>query len=226
LEDEKEDEAEQVEEEEDVDDDNSLDHEDELSVSVPYVGDGNQDGDGVGLERSQKHKRKRGTKRGKCADCWKYFKEITVASKKEMGKIVKKAKCLFCHRSYVYHTGGTTTTLNRHLKACTPFLNQLAKAKNEFAQGTHSFSPDCGSVIVNPSEYDHGHTRKLIAKMIVVHDYSFHMVEHKWFNILMKWINNNYESVSRKIVRNECIKVYETEKELLKKSLREVESIS
>jgi hypothetical protein len=42
----------------------------------------------------------------------------------------------------------------------------------------------------------------------------------------MKWMNNNYESVSRKIIRNECIKVYETEKELLKKSLREVESIS
>jgi hypothetical protein len=93
-----------------------------------------------------------------------------------MGKTVKKAKCLFCHRSYIYHAGGTTSTLNRHLKACTPFLNQLAKANNALAQGTLSFSPDGGSVIVNPSEYDHDHTRKLIAKMIIVHDYSFRMV--------------------------------------------------
>jgi hypothetical protein len=193
-------------------------------VSVPD-GDGNQDGAGGG-EESKTQKEKRGTKRGKHADCWKYFKEITVASKKEMGKTVKKAKCLFGHRSYIYHAGGTTTTLNRHLKACTPFLNQLAKANNALAQGTLSFSPDGGSVIVNPSKYDHDHTRKLIAKMIIVHDYSFRMVQHKWFNILMKWMNNNYESVSRKIIRNECIKVYETLKELLKKSLREVESIS
>jgi hypothetical protein len=69
------------------------------------------------------------------------------------------------------------------------------------------------------------HTRKLIAKMIIVYVYSFRMVEHKWFNILMKWMNNNYESISKKIIRNECIKVYETKKEHLMKS-GEVESIS
>jgi hypothetical protein len=52
------------------------------------------------------------------------------------------------------------------------------------------------------------------------------MVEHKWFNILMKWMNSNYESIGRKTIKNECMKVYEYEKEQLKKSLREVESIS
>jgi hypothetical protein len=49
--------------------------------------------------------------------------------------------------------------------------------------------------------------------MIIVHDYSFRMVEHKWFNILMKWMNNNYESIGRKTIKNECMKVYEYEKE-------------
>jgi hypothetical protein len=52
------------------------------------------------------------------------------------------------------------------------------------------------------------------------------MVEHKWFNILMKWMNSNYESIARKTIKNECMKVYEYEKEQLKKSLREAESIS
>jgi hypothetical protein len=52
------------------------------------------------------------------------------------------------------------------------------------------------------------------------------MVEHKWFNILMKWMNSNYENIGRKTIKNECMKVYEYEKEQLKKSLREVESIS
>jgi len=151
---------------------------------------------------------------------------INVQSKKEFGVTIKKAKCKFCTKSYVYHKGRATSQLNRHLDKCTQYLNKLAKAKANLAQGTLTFSPDGGSVVVNPTEYDHDHTRLLIAKMIIVHEYSFRMVEHKWFNILMKWMNSNYESVGRKTIKNECMKVYESEKELLKKSLREAESIS
>jgi hypothetical protein len=46
------------------------------------------------------------------------------------------------------------------------------------------------------------------------------MVEQIWFNILMKWMNNSYESIGRKIIKNECMKVYESEKDLIKKTLR------
>lgn len=45
-------------------------------------------------------------KRGKCAGCWKYFKEIHVQSKKEFGVMVTKAKCKLCYKSYAYHPGG------------------------------------------------------------------------------------------------------------------------
>jgi hypothetical protein len=102
----------------------------------------------------------------------------------------------------------------------------LAKATSQLAQGTLNLDPADGSIIVNPTEYDHEHTRQLIAKMIIAHQYSFRMVEHKWFNILMKWMNGNYESIGRKAIKNECMKVYESERELLKKSLRNAESIS
>jgi hypothetical protein len=40
-----------------------------------------------------------------------------------------------------------------------------------------------------------------IAKMIIVHEYSLWMVEHRWFNILMKWMNNSYESIGRKTIK-------------------------
>ncbi|KAJ1296422.1 hypothetical protein BS78_01G299400 [Paspalum vaginatum] len=62
--------------------------------------------------------------------------------------------------------------------------------------------------------------------MIIAHQYSFRMVEHKWFNILMSWMNSNYEPIGRKWIKNECMKVYQYEKELLKKSLKQAESIS
>jgi hypothetical protein len=100
----------------------------------------------------------------------------------------------------------------------------LAKAKS---QGTINIGPDDGiPLVVNPTEYDRGHTRELIAKMIIAHDYSFRMVERKLFNILMKWMNDNYEWIGRKTIRNECIKVYEFEKNQLKESLKGVESVS
>jgi DNA-binding protein YbaB len=64
---------------------------------------------------------------------------------------------------------GATSQLNRHLQKCTQFQNKMAKAKSQLPQGTLTFTAADGSIIVNPDEYDHEHTRLLIAKMIIVH---------------------------------------------------------
>ncbi|XP_066363588.1 zinc finger BED domain-containing protein RICESLEEPER 2-like [Miscanthus floridulus] len=129
---------------EDEDDDNSFDHRDDMSESLPTVdgGSGSQRGDEVDDGTSKAKKAKTGGKkagvtlspkckiaRGKKANCWKHFKVVNVPSKKERGVMETKAKCKFCYRSYVYHPGGTTTTLNWHLGNCTQYQNKLAKAK-------------------------------------------------------------------------------------------------
>jgi hypothetical protein len=184
--------------------------EDDFSLSLSSEDGGSQAEDEV-------HNAKRGVKRAKgdvplspskCkvktvkrADCWKYFKVVEVQSKKKFGKMVTKAKCKFCYKLYVYQPRGPTSQLNRHLDKCTAYQNKLANAKSKVAQGTISFALDDGSLVVNPTEYDHDHTRNLIAKMIIVHEYSLRMVEHRWFNILMKWMNNSYESIGRKTIK-------------------------
>jgi len=170
---------EEVAEEED-EEDNSFDHNDKLSVSLPS--NGNDDDEVVEVssdEISKAQKGKRGRKRvkagagvslspskckvarGKRAGCWKYFKVINVPSSKERGVMVTKAKCRFCTTSYTYHPGGSTTQMNHHLKKCTQYLNKLSRVKR---QGTLNLAPDeGGSLIINPTEYDHAHTRLLIA---------------------------------------------------------------
>ncbi|KAJ1265943.1 hypothetical protein BS78_08G112300 [Paspalum vaginatum] len=224
---------------------NSFDMNDLLSVSIPTA-EGASGSDEETIDVSKEQKAKRGGKRlkasggtgiklspSKCkvkrvqrAASLKYYKVIEVPSSKERGKMITKAKCRFCSKKYVYTPEGPTTTLNRHLeKQCTPYLTKLAKAKSELVQGTLTFAPSDGSLHVSPNEYDHDHTRLLIAKMIIAHQYSFRMVE-KWFDILMSWMNSNYEPIGRKGIKNECMKVYESEKELLKKSLKQAESIS
>jgi hypothetical protein len=68
--------------------------------------------------------------------------------------------------------------------------------------------------------------KKLIAMMIIVHEYPFRMVEHTWFNIVMRYLNPSYEFIRRKTIRVECLKVYESEKDSLAKVLKGVEYIS
>jgi hypothetical protein len=71
---------------------------------------------GTSIHLSPSKTKVKGRKR---AGCWKYFKEIHVQSEKEFGVVVTKAKCRFCHKSYVYHQGGATSQLNRHLSRYT-----------------------------------------------------------------------------------------------------------
>uniref|UniRef100_A0A0E0MVY1 BED-type domain-containing protein n=1 Tax=Oryza rufipogon TaxID=4529 RepID=A0A0E0MVY1_ORYRU len=67
--------------------------------------------------------------RVKRSDCWKLFKVVDVPSKTEKGVTETKAKCRFCYRLFAYKKGGATSTLNRHIKKCTTYLNKLGRHK-------------------------------------------------------------------------------------------------
>lgn len=43
------------------------------------------------------------------------------------------------------------------------------------------------------------------------------IVEHLWFNILMKSANSNYHKISRYVIKDECMKVFEVKRDKLKK---------
>lgn len=62
----------------------------------------------------------------------------------------------------------------------------------------------------------------IIAKMIIMHEYPFRMVEDTWFIVLLKALNSLYQCIGRRSIRGECINIYNLEKECLKKSLRSI----
>ncbi|KAM0821597.1 hypothetical protein ACQ4PT_072081 [Festuca glaucescens] len=166
------------------------------------------------------------TKRGRAkrAQCWQHYSVVKAISKRDRKK-VEKAKCKYCGRLFAYTPGGQTSSLNRHLLKCKPYISTQGRL---LSQGMLHYDPEKpgSSLTVAPVQYDHEATRKIIAKMIIVHAYSFRMVEHTWFNVLMNHMNPSYKFIGRKTIRNECMKVYESEKELLKIKLKDVESIS
>ena len=207
---------------------------DEMSESLPShtsVDSGSKEEDGSvdcggGSAEQKSRKRKKGGSpqpkakrvRGKTSKCWQHFTMTPVA-----GEASEKAKCNYCGDLLVYKPGGQTLSLNRHNRLCQDFKDFVAGQLK--GQSTLSFEQGSAVTTVR-TEYNHEETRKIIAKMIIVHDYSFRMVEHKWFNNLLRHMNPKYKFIGRNTIRKECIKVYESEKELLKKSLRDVEHIS
>jgi hypothetical protein len=110
------------------------------------------------------------------------------------------------------------------------YLKHVAKQQNQsllnFAPSTAGESGSGLPTITSPKDYNHEKVKKLIAKMIIVHEYPFRMVEHTWFNIVMRYLNPSYEFIGRKTIRAECLKIYESEKESLAKVLKGVEYIS
>lgn len=45
------------------------------------------------------------------------------------------------------------------------------------------------SYVSYPSTLDMMKIRDIITKMVIVHEYPFNMVEHAWFNVLLKTMN-------------------------------------
>jgi hypothetical protein len=84
-----------------------------------------------------------------------------------------------------------------------------SQRKNQgYFQGSNQV--DC-EVIRESGGYDQIKYRKIIAKMNIAHEFPFLFIEYQWFNILMKYNNPLYQRVSR--TTNDCIKIFECEKE-------------
>ncbi|KAM0920005.1 hypothetical protein ACQ4PT_007801 [Festuca glaucescens] len=107
-----------------------------------------------------------------------------------------------------------------------------AKIASQLVQSRLGFKPVNGDANIPESAtpghvgFDQAVVKELIARMIMVHEYSFRMVEHEWFNIVLKYLNPLYTSMGRKAIRAECMRVYKKEKEKLKIALQEVDYIS
>ncbi|KAM0861317.1 hypothetical protein ACQ4PT_045962 [Festuca glaucescens] len=146
------------------------------------------------------------------------------------GPKLLKAKCRHCNKEYAYVKGSSTSNLNWHWDGKCKKLN--AKLANQLIQSRLGFKHLQGNANIHASTtlghvgFEQAIVKELIAKMIMIHEYSFRMVEHEWFNIVLKYLNPLYQSMERKAIRAECMRVYKKEKETLKVALQDVDYIS
>ena len=61
--------------------------------------------------------------------------------------------------------------------------------------------------------------------MVLYHEYPFNMMEHDLFNKLMRACTPHWKKISRATVKNDCFKIYKTEKNKLKALLSTIDKV-
>ncbi|XP_059658631.1 zinc finger BED domain-containing protein RICESLEEPER 2-like [Cornus florida] len=155
-------------------------------------------------------------KRKKTSHVWNDFEIVTEPDGS------KKAKCKFCKTKLATKVGGPTTHLIRHLNSC-PRRLLVDKKQNILSVGKGGLGSEPN--IAN-FKYDHAKVREAAAHMILVHEYSFNMMEHEFFNRFMNTATPHYQKISRTTAKNDCVAVYEMEKKRLKTTFKSVNKVS
>ncbi|CAL0313379.1 unnamed protein product [Lupinus luteus] len=144
----------------------------------------------------------------------------------------RRARCNQCSQTFAYSTGSKvagTSHLKRHIArgTCSTLLhNQEHNQSNPYTPRSR------GSGTVNASDrpkrryrspntpyiiFDQDHCRNEIARMIIMHDYPLHMVEHPGFVAFVQNLQPQFKMVTFNTIHGDCIATYLMEKQNLLK---------
>ncbi|XP_054821215.1 zinc finger BED domain-containing protein DAYSLEEPER-like isoform X2 [Prosopis cineraria] len=165
-------------------------------------------------------------RRKKKSIVWEHFTIETVSAG------CRRACCKQCKQSFAYSTGSKvagTSHLKRHIaKGTCPALlrNQQQNQLTPYTPrgrgsggGTASDTPK--RRYRSPSTpymiFDQDRCRHEIAKMIIMHDYPLHMVEHPGFVAFVQNLQPQFNMVTFNTIQGDCVATYLSEKQNLMK---------
>ncbi|KZV50209.1 zinc finger BED domain-containing protein DAYSLEEPER-like [Dorcoceras hygrometricum] len=162
-------------------------------------------------------------RRKKKSIVWEHFTIETV------GPGCRRACCKQCKQSFAYSTGSKvagTSHLKRHIaKGTCPVVlrnqekNQLVPFSAPSKMGTISNTPKrrYRTASVPYVTFDADQCRHEIAKMIIMHDYPLHIVEHPGFVSFVQNLQPRFDMVSFNTVQGDCVATYLREKQSIQK---------
>ncbi|XP_021899299.1 zinc finger BED domain-containing protein DAYSLEEPER [Carica papaya] len=138
----------------------------------------------------------------------------------------RRACCKQCKQSFAYSTGSKvagTSHLKRHIaKGTCPAL-----LRNQENNQLSPYTPKTGgseqpkrryrSPALPYIPFDQDRCRHEIAKMIIMHDYPLHMVEHPGFIAFVQNLQPRFNRVSFNTVQGDCVATYLREKQSVMK---------
>ncbi|RDX58445.1 Zinc finger BED domain-containing protein DAYSLEEPER, partial [Mucuna pruriens] len=165
-------------------------------------------------------------RRKKKSIVWEHFTIETVSAG------CRRACCKQCKQSFAYSTGSKvagTSHLKRHIaKGTCPALLRN-QDQNQFSPYTpRSRGNDASNASSAPKRryrspntpyiiFDQDRCRHEIARMIIMHDYPLHMVEHPGFVAFVQNLQPQFNMVTFNTVQGDCVATYLMEKQCLLK---------
>ncbi|XP_028796353.1 zinc finger BED domain-containing protein RICESLEEPER 2-like, partial [Neltuma alba] len=138
-----------------------------------------------------------------------------------------KGRCKYCKQLFAYSgKGASTSHLWRHVGSC---LQRKLHTSSQQKQPTIPFQPSNQSVnpfIAPGARYSNEKMREIMATAIMVHEHPFNIVEDEVWMWGFQYANSEFQKISRKTARSDCLAMYEAEKKQLKALLQGVSKIS
>ncbi|XP_027350310.1 zinc finger BED domain-containing protein DAYSLEEPER-like [Abrus precatorius] len=165
-------------------------------------------------------------RRKKKSIVWEHFTIETVSAG------CRRACCKQCKQSFAYSTGSKvagTSHLKRHIaKGACPALLHNRDPNQSTPYTPRSRGNGAGSVSYTPKRryrspstpyiiFDQDRCRQEIARMIIMHDYPLHMVEHPGFVAFVQNLQPQFSMVTFNTIQGDCVATYLMEKQNLMK---------
>ncbi|KAL3840759.1 hypothetical protein ACJIZ3_025350 [Penstemon smallii] len=163
-------------------------------------------------------------RRKKKSIVWEHFTIETV------GAGCRRACCKQCKQSFAYSTGSKvagTSHLKRHIaKGTCPVVlrnqekNELTPFSAPSKMGTYTDTTPkrrYRTANVPYLTFDTDRCRHEIARMIIMHDYPLHMVEHPGFVTFVQNLQPRFDMVSFNTVQGDCVATYLREKQSIQR---------
>ncbi|XP_039051633.1 zinc finger BED domain-containing protein DAYSLEEPER-like [Hibiscus syriacus] len=176
-----------------------------------------ENGESLGSE-VQPNKRKR-----KKSIVWDYFTEEIVGD----GSI--RAFCNQCKRSFAYITGSKvagTSHLKRHIElGICPVSRQRNQQMSDPKTGNAIDGTRKRQRVTYRTEnipFNQENCNHEIAKMIIMHEYPLHIVEHSGFIDFVQTLQPQFNMVSFNTIQGDCVALYLKEKQILLNFINEI----
>lgn len=160
-------------------------------------------------------------RRRKKSVVWEHFTIETV------GPGCTKACCKLCKKSFAYITGSKlagTSHLKRHISLGICPVFRQNNQQSPYTPGSKTGGSASGTDQPKKRQKTHGiastpfdqeRCSLEIAKMVILHDYPLHIVEHPGFIDFVRTLQPQFNAVSFDTVQNDCVDIYRREKQSL-----------
>ena len=136
---------------------------------------------------------------------WNHFKRKRVDEK-------DKAECNYCKKLLVRGSNYGTKHLHDHVKICPRRKFQDIRDMNQKILARDQNKVD-SMVGVNAYNFDQNVSRNELARMIILHEYPFSIVDHIGFRKYSTSLQPLFRMVSRNTIKKDILSIYEKERE-------------